>query len=110
MSPHPAGLNRAMVDKMTEDARSQVVAAMRAVEDVVEVETTTDDISAGDFTGKAIVCKLRMSDGKTVYQTMHILWDGSRLWQGQLTGTTKDDLKMVETILKSRTKGLRTSR
>jgi len=50
-----------------------------------------------------------MNDGKTVCQTMHILWDGARLWQGQLTGITEDDLMMVETILKSKTGDLRTN-
>ncbi len=108
MSPHPAGLNRAMVDKMAESARPELVAAMRNVEGVAEVETTKGEISAGDFTGRTIFCKLKMDDGKTVYQTMHILWDGSRLWHGQLTGTTEDDLRMVEAILKSMKQDLRT--
>jgi len=110
MSPHPAGLSYAMVDKMIEDARPMVIQAMREVEGVDEVDTTTRNITAGDFTGKAIVCELGMADGKTVRQTMHIVWDGNRLWQGQLTGTTEDDLKTVETILKSKTRDLRTSR
>jgi len=110
MFPHPAGLDRAMVDKMAEDAESQLPAAMRGIEGSTRMETTTRAVSAGAFTGKAIVCKLTMDDGKTVYQTMHILWDGNRLWQGQLSGTTEDDLKMVETILKSRRSDLRTNR
>lgn len=108
MSPHPAGLSREMVDKMASDAAPQVESAMREIEGVEGLSTETRDFTAGDFTGKAIICKLRMTDGKTVYQTMHILWDGTRFWQGQLTGTKEDDLTMVRTILKSKTKDLRT--
>ena len=109
MSPHPAGLNRAMVEKIASDAASQLEPAMRKIEGVEDLSTETRDFAAGDFTGKEIVCKLRMKDGKTVYQAMHILWDGTRLWQGQLTGTKEDDLEMVERILRSKTKDLRTS-
>ena len=108
MSPHPAGLNRAMVDKMASDAVPKVKSAMRGVEGVEYLNMETHDFTAGDFTGKAIICRLSMTDGKTVYQTMHILWDGTRLWQGQLTGTTEDDLAMVQTILESKTRDLRT--
>ena len=110
MSPHPAGLNHAMFGKMASDAASQLEPAMRKLEGVENLSTETRDFTAGDFTGKEIICRLRMKDGKTVYQTMHILWDGTRLWQGQLTGTKEDDLAMVQRILRSKTKDLRTVR
>ena len=102
MSPHPAGLNHAMVARMTEDAIPLVKNAMREVEGVEEMETSTEDIVSGAFSGTAIVCKLKMNDASTIYQTMHILWDGNRLWQGQMSGHSIDDLRMVELILKSR--------
>ena len=108
MYPHPAGLNHAMVGEMARDAKRELESAMRKIKGVLDVETTVDDLSAGDYTGKAIVCKLHMEDGKAGYQTIHILWDGSRLWQGQLTATTEDDLRMVETLLKSRIQEART--
>ncbi|MDD2240573.1 MAG: hypothetical protein PHI93_07930 [Kiritimatiellae bacterium] len=102
--PHPAGLNYAMVDKMASDSIPTLEAAMREVEGVDNLNTETHDFKAGDFTGKVINCTVNMADGKKVYQAMHILWDGTRLWQGQLTGTTENDLEMGERILNSKTK------
>lgn len=102
MFPHPAGLNQAMVDKMANDAGSQLEPELRKIEGVETLEKETVEISAGAFTGKEIRATLSMADGETIYQSMYLLWDGSRLWMGQLTGSTGDDLAMVRTILESK--------
>ena len=101
MSPHPAGLSREMVDKMASDTVSQLEPELRKIEGVDTLERSALDISAGEFTGKAITFTLGMSDGKTVYQSVYVLWDGSRLWQGQMTGSHPKDLGMVRSILES---------
>jgi len=93
-----------MVDKMANDAIPTIETAMREVEGIDNISTETHDFRAGDFTGKVITCTVNMTNGKTVYQTMHILWDGHRLWQSQLTGNTEDDLEMAERILNSKRK------
>jgi len=100
MSPHPAGLNRAMVDVMANsEAVSGLETELLKIEGVSTLDRDDGDIASGQFAGKEILFTLEMSDGKTVYQAMYILWDGTRLWQGQLTGSQPKDLDMVRVLL-----------
>ena len=101
MSPHPAGLSRDMVDKMASDTASKAEPEFRKIEGVDTLKKEAADISAGDFTGKEVVFTVGMSDGKTICQSLYVLWDGSRLWQGQMTGSRPEDLQMVRSILDS---------
>ena len=51
-----------------------------------------------------------MTDGTAVYQCVYVLSDGNRLWQGQLTGSQREDLAMVRSILKSKELTMRARR
>ena len=107
MSPHPAGLSRSMIDKMASDTAAKLEPELEKIEGVVSLKREEADISAGEYSGKEIIFIVAMSDGKTAYQCMYLLWDGNRLWQGQLTGSRKEDLAMVRTILESKKSKLR---
>jgi len=100
MSPHPAGLSLEMMDQMASDAAAQLEPALRKIEGVQNIQQEFRDIRAGEFSGKEICCTLRMSDGQTIYQSMYILWDGTQVWQGQLTGSKEEDRERVRSILK----------
>jgi len=108
MSPHPAGLNEATLAGYAKNVVPQLETELRAIDGVTDLTMETRDFSAGEFSGQEIIFVVKMSDGTTTYQTMHILGDGVRGWMGQLTGTGETDLAMVRTILKARTGALRT--
>jgi hypothetical protein len=102
MSPHPAGLSQDMVDVMANSkAVSGLETELLTIEGVNTLDREDRALASGRFSGKEIVFTLEMSDGKTVYQAMYILWDGTRLWQGQLTGAQPRDFDMVRAILES---------
>ena len=103
VSPHPAGLSEAMVRRMADETASLVEPELRALDEVESVAKTSSDISVGRFTGREVDFLLTGEDGKTFHQCVYVLWDGERVWQGQLSGSEDSDLAMVRRILASRT-------
>ena len=58
-------------------------------------------LSIGDYEGKEITFIMRDREGATSYDVLYVLWDGDRIWQGQLIGPYKADVKIARDILKA---------
>ena len=104
ISPHPAGLSESMVSWMADQTANQFEPVIKDINGVESFIKKSSDISAGKFTGRLIDFLLKTKDGKTFRQCIYVLWDGERVWQGQLTGPKDSDIEMVHRILESRKK------
>jgi len=102
--PHPAGLSAEMVEEMAEKTAALSEPKVKKIEGVKSVSKKVHDIKAGHFSGKEIDFIVVTTKGKTFYQCIYVLWDGDRVWQGQLTGPTEDDVDMAHRILQTKKK------
>ena len=103
ISRHPAGLSESMVRGMAAQTAERFEPELKGMVEVQSVAKRSSDISVGRFSGKQIEFLVTTKDGQTFHQCMYVLWDGQRVWQGQLTGSTDGDIAMVHRILASRT-------
>lgn len=102
ISPHPAGLSESMVRGMAAETAKRFEQDIKALDEVESVVTTSSDISVGRFSGRQIDFLVTTKDGETFHQCMYVLWDGERVWQGQLTASEDSGIAMVHRILASR--------
>ena len=102
--PHPAGLSATMVEEMADKTSALLEPQLKKSEGIKSVSRKVHDITAGCFSGREIDFKVVTTNGKTFYQCIYVLWDGDRVWQGQLTGPTEDDLGMAHRILQTKKK------
>lgn len=97
--PHPAGLSQSMVWDTADQIARGLETKLNNLDETQEVAKASSDFSIGRFTGRLIDFLVTGKDGKTFHQCMYVMWDGNRVWQGQMTALKESDLQMVQRIL-----------
>ncbi len=101
LHPHPAGLSPSMVQGMADKTAAQLESQLKMIEGVESVSRKATNIAAGHFSGKEIDFTVMTTDGKSFYQCVYVLWDGDRVWQGQLTGAKDTDIGVARKLLQT---------
>jgi hypothetical protein len=97
--PHPAGLSQPIVPWMANQMSQKFEPRLEAINGIESFTKTSSEVCLGIFSGQQIDFLITMNDRNTIHQCIYVLWDGERVWQGQLTGLTDNDITMVHRIL-----------